>query len=171
MDRRSFLKRGLWGGALLALGSGVGLGLWPTLRVYHPRRALQTLDERQFAILAAVAERTVRAAGADPVEIAHRAEQTLALAPAESQHDFKQLLGLFDSALAGLILDGRARPFTRMAPEEKDAVLDRWRDSRLVLRRSGYHALRKITIAAFYSSEISWAGVGYGGPPQISVPA
>ncbi len=169
-DRRGFLKRGLWGGALLALGGGLGLTIWPTRVAWRPARALVIFDEKQFAILAAVAARVVRAPGADPVELAHRAEAALALAPDESQSDFKKLLGLFDNAFAGLLFDGRARPFTRLAPEEQDAALDHWRDSHLVIRRSGYHAMRKILLASYYATEASWAGVGYQGPPQIGVP-
>jgi hypothetical protein len=170
MTRRSFITRGLFGGLLLAGASGLGLGLWPSRRTYAPRGPLKTLDARQFAVLAAVAARTVRAPGADPVAIAERVDMSLAFTTEEARHDFCQLLVLFDNALAGLILDGRPRPFTRMQPDEQDAVLDAWRDSRLVLRRSGYHALRKITLAAHYSSPDVWASVGYPGPPQISAP-
>src|SRR4029453_2273003 len=117
MTRRSFLKRGLFGGFVLALGGSTGLALWPSRTDYRPRRALKLLDERRFSVLAAIAARTVRAPGADPVEIAPLSEQPLALAPKESQADFLKLLGLFENALPGLLFDGRARPFTRLSPE------------------------------------------------------
>jgi hypothetical protein len=168
VDRRGFLKRGVWGTALLAVGGGLGLGLWPTRAAHQPTRALRTLDNRGFAILAAIAARTVRAPGSNPVEIAHRADATLALAPVEAQTEFRQLLGLFDNGLVGMLLDGRPRPFTRLDGDEQDRVLDAWRRSHLVLRRSGYTALRKITLAAHYSQDSSWESVGYGGPPKIS---
>jgi hypothetical protein len=167
VTRRSFLRRGLWGGLLLAAG-GVGLGVWPTRVDFRPRRRLLVVDERRFAVLAAVAARTVRAPGADPVEIAHRTDETLALAPVEAQKDFRDLLGLFENALAGLVLDGRPRPFTRLAAADQDRVLEHWRDSRLLVRRSGYLALRKITQAAHYSQPSTWESVGYPGPPKVS---
>lgn len=169
MNRRTFLKRGLVGGALLAAG-GLGLGLWPTRTDHRPRRALKVLDERRFAVLGAIAARTVRAPGADPVEIAHRVDDTLALGTPEAQRDLLQLLGLFENALAGLAFDGRLQPFTRLQPEAQDAVLVHWRDSRIAVRRSGYQALRKLTLAAHYAGPESWKSVGYPGPPQISVP-
>jgi hypothetical protein len=167
MNRRSFLKRGLLGGALLAVG---GLGLWPSTRRFASRRPLKLFDERRFAIVAAIAARTVHAPGADPVEIAHRVDDTLNSATPDVQGDFKQLLLLFDNALAGLVLDGHLRPFTALSGEEQDAVLLAWRDSRLVLRRGGYHALRKLTLAAHYSQPSTWSSVGYPGPPTLSVP-
>lgn len=169
MTRRGFLKRGLFGGALLLAG-GVGLGLWPTRYARKPKRPLRALDERQFAILAAVASRTVAAPGADPVTIAERVDDTLALQAPEVRHDVGQLLLLLENALAGLFLDGRPMPFTRLSPKSQDAVLDSWRRSRLALRRGGYNVLRKLTQAAHYASPSTWASVGYPGPPQISQP-
>jgi hypothetical protein len=167
VTRRGFLVRGLVGGALLGTA---GLALWPTRGGPRSRRALKVLDERRFTVLCAVAARTVTAPNADPVEIAHRVDETLSRATPEAQNDFRQLLLLVENALSGLLLDGRVRPFTRLGPEAQDAVLAAWRDSRLVLRRSGYHSLRKLTQAAYYSYPESWAACGYPGPPTISQP-
>ncbi|MGZ3429573.1 MAG: hypothetical protein ACXVCV_23140, partial [Polyangia bacterium] len=89
---------------------------------------------------------------------------------AEVRADFGKLLLLLENALAGFVLDGRARPFTRLSPDAQDEVLADWRDSRLALRRSGFAALRKLTQAAWYAAPEAWADVGYPGPPQLSVP-
>ena len=94
----------------------------------------------------------------------------MALAPPEARADFGKLLLLFENALAGLVFDGRARPFTRLPPEAQDQVLAHWRDSRLAVRRSGYAALRKLTQAAWYAAPEAWPDVGYPGPPQLAVP-
>jgi hypothetical protein len=169
MKRRSFLGVGLWGGALLAAG-GAGLQLWPTLRRHAPVKPLQVVDEREFAILAAAAERIVAQPGLDPVAIAHGVDATLAFGPPEAGADFRKLLGLLESGLAGLLLDGRARPFTRLAPAAQDATLLAYRDSRIALRRSGYHALRNLCLGAYYADPSTWAGIGYPGPPQIELP-
>jgi hypothetical protein len=150
--------------------AGAGLGLWPSARRLRARKPLRVLDERAFSVLAAVAARTVGAPNADAVEIAHRVDATLAFAPAEVGRDVGRLLLLFDNALAGLLFDGRARPFTRLSPEGQDAVLAAWRDSRILVRHFGYTALRKLTQAAHYSMPEAWASVGYPGPPQIAAP-
>jgi hypothetical protein len=165
MNRRTFLRRGLTGGVLLALGGG-GLALWPTRARHLPRRALESLDERRFAVLAAIAERIVRAPGADPTEIAHRVDATLAKLP-DARHDIRQLLLVFENALVALLLGARPQPFTHLSPERQDALLEAWRGSRLAFRRSGYQALRKLTLAAHYSSSSSWESVGYPGPPTL----
>jgi hypothetical protein len=170
MNRRTFIRRGLFGGLLLAVGGSIGLVAWPSDLRVRARRPLRALDERQFAVLAAVAARMVVAPGADAVGIAERVDAQMATAPAEVRADFGKLLLLFENALAGFVLDGRARPFTRLGSAAQDDVLADWRDSRLALRRSGFSALRKLTQAAHYAAPEAWADVGYPGPPQLSVP-
>jgi hypothetical protein len=169
MNRRGFLKTTLWGGIVLA-GAGTGLALWPGEIKAKPTRALRVVDERQFAVLAAVAARTVAAPGRDPVEIAHRVDELMALQVPEAKADFKKLLGLFDNALAGLVFDGRPKPFTRLSPEGQDAALIAWRESRVDQRRRGYQVLRKLTQAAWYGPPAGWEVTGYPGPPKIVAP-
>lgn len=168
MDRRTLIKRGLFGGAVLAAAGALPLALSPTRIVHRPRRGLKVLDDTRFAILSAVSARTVSVEGADPAEIAHRVDETLDLMSPEVQADFRQLLMTLESAAVGLLLDGRPRSFTALGPKDQDAALRSWRDSRLLLRRSGYAALRKLTLAAYYAGPESWAGVRYPGPPEIS---
>ncbi|HEX9101367.1 MAG TPA: gluconate 2-dehydrogenase subunit 3 family protein [Polyangia bacterium] len=170
MDRRTFIRRGLVGGLLLSVGGSVGLAAWPSDQRLRARGPLRALDARQFAVLAAVAARTVTAPKADPITIAERVDAQMALAPPEVRADFGKLLLLFENALAGFVLDGRAKPFTRLSPAAQDEVLADWRDSRLVVRRSGFAVLRKLTQAAWYAAPEAWADVGYPGPPQLVVP-
>jgi Gluconate 2-dehydrogenase subunit 3 len=171
MNRRTFIRRGLLGGVLLAVGGSIGLGAWPTDRRARPRRPLHALDERQLAILTAIAARMVQAPKADPLEIAHRLDEQMARACPEVRGDFGKVLLLVENALAGLLLDGRVRPFTRLSPAAQDDVLADWRDSQLLVRRSGYQVLRKLTQAAHYASPEAWEDTGYPGPPQIGVPS
>jgi hypothetical protein len=169
MNRRSFVKRGLLGGALLALGGSIGLATWPSREAVRPRRKLQALDAQQFAILAAVAARTVEAPEADALEIAHRCDERLALAFPEAREDFGKLLLLLENGLAGLIFDGRAKPFTRLSPEAQTRALEHWRDSKLAVRRGGYAVLRRLTQSVWYAAPEGWAWTGYPGPPTLTV--
>ncbi|MFT3770187.1 MAG: twin-arginine translocation signal domain-containing protein [Minicystis sp.] len=166
MDRRGFLKKGLLGGAVLVLG-GAGIALQPTRRIAAPIAPLQVLDERGFQVLVAIAARIVTVEGVDPVAIAHDADQALAFAVPEARADLRKVLGLFENALPGLIFDGRARPFTQLDPAAQDRVLESWRDSRLVLRRGAYHALRKMCLAACYKEPATWRALRYPGPPML----
>ena len=122
-------------------------------------------------MLVAVAGRMVTAKGADPVAIAHAVDRTLMGATPEARADFARLLGLLENALPGLLLDARARPFTRLSAEGRDRVLEAWRDSRLSLRRSGYQALRKLCIASYYLDEASWGPLGYQPPTGLNAMA
>jgi hypothetical protein len=169
MRRRPFLKLGLWGSALLGLG-GTGLALFPSRVRYQARGPLRVLDPTGFNVLAHVAARVIPLADAEPERIAEEVDRALALGPDEAQEDFRKLLKLVENGLAGLLLDGRPSTFTRLSPTGQDAALLAMRDSRLVLRRSGYHALRKLCAASYYARESTWAAVGYPGPPAISVP-
>ncbi|HEY1954122.1 MAG TPA: hypothetical protein VGH28_00870 [Polyangiaceae bacterium] len=163
MNRRTFLKRGLAGGAVLLLGGG-GLALIPTKEQGAPTRALAVLGARSFQVLVAIAKR-VAPPSADAVKISEGVDSLLRRAPVEVQRDFNKLLGLFENALPGLLFDGRVLPFTRLSPESQDAVLAHWRDSRLTIRRTGYHALRRICLAVAYADESLWPAVGYSPPP------
>ena len=154
------------GGALLA-GAGIALAKFPGRLTHKPRQALRVFDEREFAVVAAVAARTVLRPDADPVTLAHRIDESLALQLDEVQHDIKQLVDLFENALTGAVLDFRFKPFTRLEPAQQDAALLAWRDSRIALRRSGYVALRKLTTVAYYQDPATWADIGYPGPPAL----
>lgn len=165
MKRRSFLKKGLIGGAILALG-GAGLFFYPTKHVAEPTRPLKVLDDRAFQVLVAIARRVVTVQGADPIAIAEKVDESLLATPPEARADLNKLLGLFESALSGLVFDGRPRPFTRLDGAAQDRVLEQWRDSSVTLRRGGYQALRKLCLAGHYGNEASWKGIHYPGPPN-----
>jgi hypothetical protein len=165
-SRRSFLKKGLVGGALLAV-SGVGLSLWPTRRV-TPRRGLLFLDERELSIVAAMAE--VIVPGGDPVDVAHRVDAFLSPMSSGSVHDLKKLLRLVENGFAGAILDGRPQPFSRASMEARRRTMESMQDSRIALRRGGYQALRRLLVAARWTDPSLWPSIDYPGPPQLTVP-
>jgi hypothetical protein len=166
MDRRSFLKKGLLGGAVLVLGGGA-IALQPTRHLASPSGPLRVLDERGFQVMVAIAARVVPVEGADPAAIAQGVDLALSRAVPEAQADLRKVLGLFENALPGLLLDGRARPFTTLDPAAQDRVLEAWRDSRLVLRRGAYHAIRKLCLAAYYGEQAAWRSLRYPGPPML----
>ena len=159
MDRRTFLKRGLAGGAVLLLGGGA-LAVLPTKELGAPKRALAVLKPRSFQVIVAIARR-VCPETADAVDVAHGVDDLLRRTPPETQSDFNKLLGLFENALPGFLFDQRFLPFTRLSGDAQDAVLRDWRGSRLVIRRTGYHALRKICLATAYAGEATWPAIGY----------
>jgi len=169
-SRRTLLKVGAAGAALLALG-GIGLTLQPTHEV-APQEPLRAFDPRAFSILAAVAETICP--GGDDLPTAHEAEVAekidalfYQLSPAATV-ELSQLLRLLENALAGLFLDLRPRPFTACSPATRARVLEAWRTSRLATRRAGFKALCGLCNAAYWGTPATWGHTGYPGPSDFS---
>ncbi len=163
MDRRTFLKRGAIGGAVLFLGAG-GLAAFPSGELAQPTRPLAVLAPRSFGVLVAIAKRVVTVEGADAVAIAHGVDDALRQANVQTQADINAVIMLFENALAGVIFDGRFMPFTRCSPEKQDAVLDAWRRSSVAIRRSGYAALKQLCLLAHYVQPGNASWFGYPAP-------
>ena len=171
LSRRSLIKRGLLGGALLAAGGAGFLALRGGAPVSLPPDGLLVFTPAQFAVLDAVARRMVRPRPGwptvDQIGVARAADRIAARVEPSAQKELRQLLGLFENGLAGFLFGGRTRPFTRLDGEEQDRVLAEWRDSRLAVRRTGHAALRTLVLAGYYQSPSVWPAVGYSGPPGI----
>jgi hypothetical protein len=168
-SRRSVLKRGLFGGAFLVLGGG-GLALRRTVLLEAPKDSLSVLTLREYSILHAIAHRLIPPRqdfpSIDTVNTVVNADRILARVDEGGRAELRQLMGLFENALPGLLFGGRITPFTQLSAQEQDQVLAEWQASRLTLRRSGFSALRSLLLAAYYSSPLVWPSVGYGGPPE-----
>lgn len=179
--RRGFLKKTLGGAALLAAAGAVPLALRKT-QLREPRGPLRFFSPEEYSVFAAVADRVLARGPADlppelspqqrpappsatDLDVAGRADAFLAPIDETSAKELKQLLALFDNALFSVLTGGPARPFTRMTPEEQDAHLMRWATSRLAVRRTGFQALKRLAASMYYSSPLSYASVGYPGPP------
>src|SRR5450755_3604660 len=169
-SRRTLLKRGLFGGAVLAIGGAGFLALRGGKRVLAPGEGLHVFSEGQYAVLDALAHRFIgRAPGWPTVEvvgvalavdrIAQRTEPSV-------QAELKQLLGLFENALSGFLFGGWTSPFTALEAAAQDRVLQEWRDSRIAIRRTGYNALRTLVLAGYFQSPLTWKPMGYPGPPE-----
>lgn len=173
-SRRGFLKKGLFGGLLLALGGGTFLATRRGAQVAMPA-GLQVLNATEYAVMWAIVQRFVPPRegfpAADSINTTVAADGIVALLEEVTQGEIKQLLMLFENALPNFLFGLRTSPFTQLNPTEQDEVLAEWRDSRLTLRRTGYRALRGIAIAAYYGNKATWSAVGYPGPlPGIHDP-
>jgi len=179
--RRGLLKKTLGGAALLAAAGAVPVALRKT-RLREPRGPLRFFSPDEYSVFAAVADRvlahgeadvppelaTVRrpaAPSAEDLDVAGKADAFLAPIDEASAKDLKRLLALFDNALFSAVTGGPPRPFTRMTADEQDAHLRRWATSRLAVRRTGFQALKRLASAIYYSSPLTYASVGYPGPP------
>lgn len=166
--RRGFLKKGLFGGLLLALGGGTWLALKRSAQVDLPA-GLKVLDARRYAVVRALVERFIpQRAGfpsPDALGTAKAVDDILAMVDDSTRVELGQLLMLFENALPNILFGLRTVPFTQLAPDEQQAVLAEWMTSRLALRRTGYLALRTIVMSAYYGNPATWSATGYPGPP------
>jgi hypothetical protein len=170
LSRRSLLKKGLLGGALLAVGGGAVLAFRPGRLVAVPAEGLRVFSAREYAVLDGVARRFIRPRAGwptvDEIGVPLAVDRIAARTEASVQKELKQLLGLFENGLAGFLLGGRTRPFTALDGPTQDRVLEEWRDSRLALRRTGFAALRTLVLAGYYQSPRVWKPLGYPGMPE-----
>jgi hypothetical protein len=177
LNRRRFLRRGLFGGALLVFAGSVPFVFRTTRRGSAPRGPLRLLSADEYAVLAAVAARIVPGDGADArwpraeaLDCAGKIDALMATVHPEVGNDFRRLLRLGESGFVGTFTAGSPRPFTRATPAEQDARLEAWRRSRLALLRSSYQALKRLCEAVYYSSPEIYALIGYPGPPSVPQP-
>lgn len=170
LGRRRFLQVGALGAALLAVGG------WLAWR--RPKEAsagaggpFAVLSPEEAGLLLAISGRVLPAEPPFPsperVRVVERIDGFLAMSHPGVRRDVKRLLALFDSALAGLALDGAPFRFRGAPPARQDARLAAWSTSRLGVRRSGFRALRRLVGSAYWSSPEIWAAVGYPGPPRL----
>ncbi len=90
-----------------------------------------------------------------------------AQSPAEQQ-EFRQLLGLLDSKIAGLWFGGSWAKFREMPLERRVDILKKWMGSRFNLLRKAYGTLKKLTMFLHYGSHQNhqnptWGPNGYSG--------
>lgn len=169
LTRRAIVRYGLPGAVLLAL---VG-----TTACHEPtaRAGGAVLSARHTAIVEALAAHIVPtyATFPDPttLDLIAEVDAFLARSPAGLQTEFLQLLDLLDSPIAGLLFDGRPSSFRTASPAARDATLERWRTSRLAVRRMGFRALQTLCGALYYSHPQVRAAIGYAGPTPLDTNA
>jgi hypothetical protein len=168
-SRRKLLKRGLFGGALLAIGGSGFLASRSTVNVDLPPEGLKVLSPREFAVLWTVAERLIPPKAGFPsvsdLRVAFQCDRVLVHADETAQKELKQLLLLMENGLTNAVFGRRFNAFTRLSSEAQEAVLHEWMTSRIALRRTGYWALRALVMAAYYGNPAIWPVAGYAGPP------
>ena len=169
LNRRTFLKYGIAGAALMSVG-GLGLGLRATV-MRTPQQPLRVLSLRQYAILAAIAETLCPGDDDLPtaidLQVPEKVDALLDSIHPVNAAEFIQLLQLMENALTGLAFDGRITPFSASTPEQRSKALNGWRTSRWQFRRMAFVAVSGLCMASYWSDPKTFAYVGYDGPPPL----
>lgn len=162
-SRRSFLKLGLVGGALLG---AAGAASWFVGR--------DPVDDRREVLAAAIGAMLDGALPAQPParETAisttlSEVEIAIAGLPPATQAELAQLFALAAAAPSRFVLTGLANSWSDASPAEVADVLQRWRTHRLALLQSAYHGLHDLVLGTWYAAETHWEAIGYPGPPRL----
>jgi hypothetical protein len=164
--RRTFLKAGLLGAALLAAGGG----LYRFSHAPAPHAFLLDGDARAAlnAIVPAILNGALPAdAPTHAIAIAaatERVHQTILGLPLATQKEVQDLFGLLALAPARRLLTGVSHGWADADANEVSAFLQNWRTHRLALLRSAYGALHDLIMGSWYSDPAHWAAIGYPGP-------
>ena len=145
--------------------------MWPG-RMWEPRGRLGCLSPLEFSVVAAACEAIVPVYGEFPsawdLRVPELVDSYLTLLHEGDQADFKSALGLLENAFAGLLLDGRPRPFTVSTVEARQATLKGWRSSVIPLRRTAFRAIHKIVVSTYYAQPQVYAQMGYSVPVGLA---
>lgn len=123
---------------------------------------LQTLSPKEFAVVRGVAESIL--GGAVPVApelVARRIDRELALVGDPVRGDFKLALGLLEHLTP---LGGHFRRFTALDTATRLEYLHGWRDSRFVLRRAVFQAVKSFVFFFAYADDATRHLTGFEGP-------
>lgn len=168
MKRRTLLKLGIGGAAVLAIAGG-GLALlrpgWVDGRLSADARIVMR------AVARAVLNGNLPADAVKREAALHghitRLGATIAGLPAATQDELSQLLALLASAPGRTLLAGLHTSWDEASVEEISAALQEMLASSLALRQQAFHALRDLTNAAYFSDRSTWPMLGYPGPMDI----
>jgi hypothetical protein len=160
LDRRGFLRTTAGGTAALALATLLPAGCASD----YPEAAsieLQSLSPKEFAVVRAAAESILDGVPVAAEEVALRIDRELALVGEPIRGDFKTALTLLEHLTP---LGGKLRRFTALDPAARLGYLHGWRESRFVLRRAVFQAVKAFVFFFAYSDDATRPLTGFYGP-------
>lgn len=167
MKRRTWLKLGLVGGAVVALGGGV-------LALARPGWSEGRLTPQGRDLFAAVARAVLEGLlpEGDATQTAlqahlDRLEATVQSMPAVVQAEIAEVTALLLHPLGRHAVTGLGVDWPEATPADLAPVLQGLRESRLAIRQQIYHALRDLTNGAYFADRAAWGAVGYPGPRAV----
>ncbi len=182
MKRRTFIKTGVIGGAVLAAaGLATHDALWGggVAKRTPEGKPLLFLTQKDYQILAAIAG--VILLDALPQEPANQKkaiddtltelDKALAGLQAPAQKELRELFGLLKIPPARWAAARVFPSWEKADPQTINAFLERWRKSRTALFRTAYLGLHQLIMGSWYGQSQSWPAIGYGGPPLNKIPS
>lgn len=110
---------------------------------------------------------------ADDLDLAGAITELLVSLPTVQQREFLRLLDLLSSPMVGLTWRGPLTPVARLAPAQRELMLQRWSCHFVPQFRKGFTTLKKLTGMLYYAlaekgaPNPNWAAIGYPGPDAL----
>jgi hypothetical protein len=166
--RRRFLRQTFFGAAALFIAPAL-----PS-RVHHAQIApvtagqLQFFSKEEYLVVSAAAARLTghppgEQGSGQSVDAALRADAFLGTEDPEIQEQIHLLLTIFNSAIASFIFSFQFSGFLSMDPAGQDRYLEGWMTSSLSFRRTGFQALKRLSMSMHYTDARSWEEIGFHG--------
>ncbi len=167
-SRRKFLKETLSGVVFLSAAKLMPPNIMFASEQDQVPGELLFFSPKEYLIFEAVSERIIGPAMPGHVRtmdvgVAVRADQFLAGADPEVQDQIHQLLTVFNAPLFTFLFDFRTSSFLNMSSVDKDSYLEDWMTSSLGFRRTGFQALKRVSMSMFYTDSRTWKEIGYDG--------
>jgi hypothetical protein len=168
MERRTLLRLGLGGAAILALAGG-------TAALFRPGVVDDRLSPEGRQVFRAVARAVLASVLPTPEAEASmaidalmsRLDTTIAGFPGPVKDELSLLLSLLAAAPGRIGLAGLGSSWQAATVEDVQAALQSMRLSGVALRQQAYHALRDLTNAAYFADPATWPKLGYPGPREV----
>jgi hypothetical protein len=168
IGRRRFLRKTLFGGAALFVAPALPSGFIHAQIPPGTARELQFFSEEEYAVVSAAAARLTGHVPGEPgpggtIDPALRADRFLSTEDPEIQDQIHLLLTIFSSPIAALFFNFRFSGFLKMDAAGQESYIEGWMTSSLGFRRTGFQALKRLSMSMHYTDEHSWEEIGYNG--------
>ncbi len=150
------------------VGSAAGiLGLVRSSGYATPSVPLRSLSPAEYEIVKHVARRVCApdAEGvvtADDTDVAGFVDAYVANMPRRMKRDLRRFFSFIEQVAP--VLEGRAARFTRLSPDDQDAVLASLESHSSELLRGGFEGLKALLFMGYYRDARTWGVIGYDGP-------
>lgn len=168
LNRRRFLQVGVTGAVVL------GTAAWLNHEPDTPAQGMRALNTAEAGLIRALAP--VILAGMIPAKPAARQstlnevvdafDRGLAGMSLPVQAEVKQLLGLLTFAPSRALVAGIWTSWPAASEADISAFLLRWQNSRFVLLRAGFQALKQLMQACWFGNPLAWPAMGYALPAR-----
>lgn len=168
MQRRTWLKLGLGSAIAFAVVGGMVSTVRPGLEGERlSRGAREVLRAVSLAVLDGSLPEAQAHRDGELLAQLDRLERYIAGLPPAVRGELSQLLAILASPPGRMTFAGLDRPWAEAGVEEVQAALESMRQSRLLLKRQAYQALRDLTAGSYFSQPIAWGPMGYPGPTDL----